>query len=555
MSRIACLVLALPLAACVTQPEQPVFVGTHSAHASDAIYFVVTDRFVDGDASNNQPEQGTFDRPVTNEAGQSGNIGYLGGDFRGLLNNAGYIRDLGFGAVWLTPIVENPDEAFTGGRGIGEGGFADNGKTGYHGYWGVNFFELDEHLVSPELDFAALTAALRDDFGLATVLDIVCNHGSPSYTMPIDQPMYGEIYDEDGTLVADHQNLAPADLDPANPLHAFFHPQPDLAELSNNNDENPAVLDYFVRAYLKWIDAGASGFRIDTIRHMPHAFWYDFSTRIRAQHPDFFMFGESFNYDATAIAEHTYPANGGISVLDFPGQRAMTRVFGRSGGDFSDLLGYLHLTDGIYENPYDLMTFYDNHDMTRMDADDTGFIDANNWLFTSRGTPVVYYGSETAFRAGRPEHGGNRDYFGQDRIDAAPGNPIHQALTRVATLRRDTPALQRGLQVNIMFSADQAAFLRVLATAEQQQSALVVLNKSDASASVAVNRFVGGLAWRDALTGAAVPVTAGRLALEVPAHGFVVLIADALSDDPALLAELARLQLGTEAAARARQTP
>ena len=555
MKRVACLVLALPLAACVNQPEQPVFVGTQSAHASDAIYFVVTDRFVDGDASNNQPEQGTFDRPVTNEAGQSGNIGYLGGDFRGLLNNAGYIRDLGFGAVWLTPIVENPDEAFTGGRSIGEGGFADNGKTGYHGYWGVNFFELDEHLVSPELDFAALTAALRDDFGLATVLDIVCNHGSPSYTMPVDQPMYGEIYDEDGTLVADHQNLAPADLDPANPLHAFFHPQPDLAELSNNNDENPAVLDYFVRAYLKWIDAGASGFRIDTIRHMPHAFWHDFSTRIRAQHPDFFMFGESFSYDATAIAEHTYPANGGISVLDFPGQRAMTRVFGRSGGDFSDLLGYLHLTDGIYENPYDLMTFYDNHDMTRMDADDTGFIDANNWLFTSRGTPVVYYGSETAFRAGRPEHGGNRDYFGQDRIDAAPGNPIHQALARVATLRRDTPALQRGLQVNITFSADQAAFLRVLATAEQQQSALVVLNKSDASASVAVNRFVGGLAWRDALTGAAVPVTAGRLALEVPAHGFVVLIADALSDDPALLAELARLQFGTEAAARARQTP
>ena len=57
------------------------------------------------------------------------------------------------------------------------------------------------------------------------------------------------------------------------------------------------------------------------------------------------------------------------------------------------------------------MTFYDNHDMARMNALEEGFIDANNWLFTARGIPVVYYGSEMAFMAGTKEHEGNRNYF------------------------------------------------------------------------------------------------------------------------------------------------
>src|SRR5690606_37200553 len=213
---------------------------------------------------------------------------------------------------WLTPIVDNPDEAFTGGDPIqSDAFFKDRGKTGFHGYWGVNFFELDEHLPSANLDFAGLTKGLREH-DLVTVLDIVANHGSPSFTMPVDQPKFGELFDADGTLVADHQNLAPPDLAPphldhqGNPLHAFFHDEPDLAQLSNIDDTNPAVLDYFVRAYSQWIDQGAGAFRIDTIRHVPHPFWKAFSDRIRAQHPGFFMFGEAFDHEAGNIAPHTW---------------------------------------------------------------------------------------------------------------------------------------------------------------------------------------------------------------------------------------------------------
>ena len=545
---------ALLLAACSGKPADPPAAaavpaaaqvhGTLEPFAAEAIYFVLTDRFVNGDPSNDQRDQGgahpTFDLPLPPCDGQAGNIGYLGGDFRGLLDNAAYIHDLGFTAVWLTPIVDNPDQAFTGGDAITCTGFlTDRGKTGYHGYWGVNFHRLDEHLPSAGLDFAGLTAGLRAH-GLKTVLDIVGNHGSPAWTMPVAQPQFGQLFDAEGRLVADHQNLPPDKLDPAhNPLHAFYNTKPDLAQLSDLNADNPAVMDYLVDAYLHWIGQGVDALRIDTIRHQPLAFWKTFSDRIRARHPGMYMFGEAFDYEAANIAPFTLPENGGISVLDFPMRQAMEEVFGHARAGFERLAPALYLEDGPYANVYDLATFYDNHDMRRLDADDAGFIDAHNWLFTVRGIPVVYYGSETGFMRGRAEHGGNRAYFGQQRIDAAPDSPIHRDLQRIATLRRQSPALQRGLQLNLELQGERAAFYRVYQHGDTAQTALVLLNKGDAQASMQVSQFLQPGTWRDGFSGQALQVDQ-VLAAEVPAHGVRVFLFDGALTRADLLARLAQ---------------
>ncbi|MDQ3287766.1 MAG: alpha-amylase family glycosyl hydrolase [Pseudomonadota bacterium] len=528
---------AAPAAAAIVAGQQTTteeFYGTTEPFAAEAVYFVLTDRFVNGDPSNDHRNQGgangTFDRPVEGgPPGRSANIGYLGGDFKGILDNAAYIRDMGFSALWLTPVVDNPDEAFTGGDEVKWGGmFQDRGKTGYHGYWGVNFHKLDEHLLSAGLDFAALTEGL-EQHGLRTVLDIVTNHGSPSWTMPVDQPKYGEIYDAEGTLIADHQNLPPGKLDPAgNPLHGFFHDKPDLVQLSNIDETNPEVMDYFIEAYSKWIDQGADAFRVDTIRHMPMPFWKEFSARIRAKRPGFFMFGEAFDHKAENIAPHTWAENGSISVLDFPLKERMAEVFGRKGGGFEQLSERLYLTDGPYANPYELMTFYDNHDMARLDASDAGFIDANNWLFTARGIPVIYYGSETGFMRGTAEHAGNRNYFGQERVDAAVGHPIREQLKRIAYVRAASPALQRGLQLEVLMEGDRAAFYRVLQHAGESQIALVLLNKGDAAADFDISDRMQAGTWRAAIAGGDVHVgEGGSLSASVPAHGVEVYLLDA----------------------------
>lgn len=519
------------------------YYGTLEPFASENVYFIVTDRFVDGDPANNQldqggPELGTFDRPIQLEGLPPANIGYLGGDFKGVLDNAGYIADMGFTAVWLTPIIDNPDEAFTGGKAPGEGGSNDKGKTGYHGYWGVNFFRLDEHLPSPGLDYADLTRQLRDGHGIKTVLDVVCNHGSPSFSMPQDQPGYGEIYDADGKLVADHGNLHPSELDSGNPLHAFFRHEPDLAELSDLDYDNPAVLDYCVAAHSKWIRQGASAVRIDTIKHMPIEFWKAFARLIREDHPGLFMFSEAWSFDAEFLSQYTYPENGGISVLDFPGREAMLEVFGSKGGSYARLESYLHLDTGVYHNPYELMIFYDNHDMTRLDADADGFVDANNWLFTSRGIPVVYYGSEIGFRAGADQHAGNRDYYGPEGIETAKAHPIRAALANIANLRKNSIALQRGLQLNLELAEDSAVFFRVYQHNGEHQTALVLLNKSDTENAVDASAWLFDADWRDAISGTSFHGSS----IDVPAHGVRVLITNDVFGNEKYAARLNELQ-------------
>lgn len=523
--------LGMALAAASTPAWADAIYGTREPFASEAVYFVMTDRFVNGDPANDHRDQGgehpTFGRPLAPCDGEVGHVGYLGGDFRGLLDHAGYIADMGFTAVWLTPIIDNPDQAFTGGDPITCDGFlTDQGKTGFHGYWGVNFFRLDEHLPSEGLDFAGLTSGLRGH-GLKTVLDVVGNHGSPGWTMPVAQPQYGQLFDAEGRLVADHQNLPPEKLDPAgNPLHAFYNNKPDLAQLADLDADNPAVMDYLVDAYLQWIGQGVDALRIDTIRHQPLPFWKAFSDRIRERHPGMFMFGEAFDYEAENIAVFTRPENGGISVLDFPLKQAMDEVFSRKAtAGFERMEAALYLDGGPYANPYELTTFYDNHDMPRMDATDEGFIDAHNWLFTARGIPVVYYGSEIGFMRGQAEHGGNRAYFGAERIRAAAESPIHASLRRVAQLRRQSPALQRGVQLNVELAGDSAVFYRVYEDGGQAQTALVLLNKGDQPRTIRVSKWLQRGQWRDGFTGQA--VKAGRqLKAEVPAHGVRVFLFD-----------------------------
>ena len=550
------LVVTAGLASCKASVDEEhvagrEYFGTLEPFASEAVYFLLTDRFVDGDPSNNHPDQGgenpetrTFDRPMQVPGYEPANIGYLGGDFKGVLDNADYIADMGFTAIWTTPIINNPDEAFTGSAAPGRGPGGDLGKTGYHGYWGVNFFEVDEHLESPGLTFADFTRRLREQHGLKYVLDVVCNHGSPAYTMPIEQPMFGKLYDKDGVLVADHQNLPPDQLDPENPLHAFYNRKTDLGELSDLNENNPDVLEYFVAAYSQWLDQGVYALRIDTVPFMPGDYWKAFGDQMRAKRPGLFMFAEAFNYEAAKIAVHTYPENGGISVLDFPGKQAMNEVFA-GGQPFSALLPPLHLESQLYENPYELMTFYDNHDMDRMNADVDGFIDANNWLFTSRGIPVVYYGSESGFRAGTNEHTGNRDYFGQDNVNSARSHPIRQALQRIAEVRKESVALQRGLQVNGDFGDDTAEFFRVYEKDGVTQTALVLLNKGDEAVEFVVDNFVSAGAWRDALADDNIEVSASQpvLTATVEAHGVRVLIYDRPATNAALLNKLDALQV------------
>ncbi len=527
----------------MTEEKAPEIFGTDHHFAKESIYFLLTDRFVDGDPANNFEDQGgevyfTFNRHLPGPDGAHANIGYMGGDFKGVLNNADYISDMGFTSVWMTPILDNPDAAFSGDKEVTYGaGYQDGFKTGYHGYWATNFYKVDEHLESQDLDFKTFVSRMKNEHDLNFILDIVGNHGSPSYTMPEAQPEFGKIYDESGKLVADHQNLHPEDLDYSNPLHRFFRKSTGLAKLSELDPENPEVMDYLVNSYIKWLDQGAYAIRVDTIKEQPHSFWKKVSDRLRAHRPDIFMFGESYSFDANFIAEHTKPENGAYSVLDFPGREAMIKVFENPSSDYSEIKDYLHLESGVYQNPYELVTFFDNHDMSRMNATDEGFINAINWLFTSRGIPAVYYGSEVNFMTGMPEHRGNRNYFGQERVDAAKSHPIRTALKSIANIRKNSVALQSGVQVNLKFEGGTAAFYRVFQKDGVNQTALVLLNKSADAATLNLSDMLNPGTWTAAIGEEVLEVVSGQssLSIELQPNSVKVFILDEAISNPKLL--------------------
>ena len=255
------------------------------------------------------------------------------------------------------------------------------------------------------------------------------------------------------------------------------------------------------------------------------------------------MFAESWDHNAEAIAQHTWIENGNISVLDFPLQKSMGDVFGRQNAPFESLLSALHLEDQLYQNVYELMSFYDNHDMPRLDATDNGFVNANNFLFTARGIPTIYYGSEIGFRAGRPEHGGNRDYFGAKNIALAKTHPIHAALSNIANVRAASIALQRGLQANVFFRGDQAAFYRVYEHEGVTQTALVLLNKADQANQFVIDQWLSHGEWREA-NGRQVMVSKSSptLITQVAANGVQIWLFNAPVTDAQMKKKLLALQ-------------
>ena len=126
---------------------------------------------------------------------------------------------------------------------------------------------------------------------------------------------------------------------------------------------------------------------------------------------------------------------------------------------------------------------------------------------------------------GRAEHAGNRNYYGQERVDAGKQGAIHGELSRIARLRRDSPALQRGLQLNLNLKGDEAAFYRVYEHAGTTQTALVLLNKGDSPRRMQVSDYLQAGTWRDGFDDTRIEAGTS-LALDVPAHGVRVLFFD-----------------------------
>jgi glycosidase len=415
---------------------------TRSAIASQRIYFVMPDRYRNGDTSN---DRGGIPGGRDEDGFDPSDIGYFhGGDFKGLTGDctsthAGLARlkDLGFSAVWVTPPVGQ--KAVQG------------DSAAYHGYWGLNFDRVDRHL-GTEQEFGEFVDCAHT-LGMKVYMDIVVNHtadvihlspGGPfldpsqkpyrnckgkkfnpakyvKKTFPCMKasrmPYTPSLSPSDKTAkspewmndVTKYHNRGDIDFNSCSPI---CFEQGDFFGLDDLFTEQPKVMQGLADVYAEWITKyKLDGFRVDTAKHVNAAFFRLWAPKILAAAraagvSDFEIFGEVTINDAVELS--SFVRDRGLpNVLDFPfqdvaagyaaGRTAPTALADRMQDD-----DYFHYLPNVAPTP---VTFLGNHDMGRaaLQLKQHGASDAEllqrlllgyDVLYLLRGAPAVYYGDE-----------------------------------------------------------------------------------------------------------------------------------------------------------------
>ncbi len=366
---------ALPFTFATRSKGRDGFAGFSS---KDVMYLIMTDRFADGDPSND----GGVDRSKPR--------GWHGGDLRGIMQHLDYLQQLGVTTVWITPVYQNHED------------------ESYHGYGATDMYAVDEHYGSLA-DLKMLADALHKR-GMKLVLDTVPNHVGPAHVWVNDPPEPDWFH---GTK--EHHRVAQGDFQPLTDPHAPWRTQRDVTEgwfaniLPDLNQENAAVAQYLTQNAVWWIEeAGLDGLRLDTFPYVGREFWHQYLGQIHALYPHLAAVGEVFNKDATITSSFA----GGVTrngvdtdldtPFDFPSYFALRDVFLRDApmSKLSDVWGL----DALYPHPERLVPFLGNHDTTRFMSEPGAtlakFKLAFVVLLTMRGMPQIYAGDEIAMTGG-----------------------------------------------------------------------------------------------------------------------------------------------------------
>lgn len=405
----------------------------------ETIYFLVVDRFYDGDPENSEGPNPELYDPEAKDWGK-----YWGGDLQGVIDKLDYLKDMGVTAVWLTPLFEQVEALFIE-------------QAAIHGYWIKDFKRLNPRFIAkgdnPSINqtqetkdtvFDKLVYELHQR-NMKLVLDIVCNHSNPDFS-----GKKGELYD-DGVKIADFND------DKDNWYHHYGEVQNwedewqvqncELSGLATFNENNIAYRNYIKSAIKQWLDRGVDALRVDTVKHMPIWFWQEFNADISTHRPDVFIFGEWIYSDPRNERSVEFVNESGMTILDFGLCVAIREVLGKGAeAGFSLVQDVLDL-DYRYYGATELITFIDNHDMPRfqsLNPDPEMLQVAICLIMTTRGIPCIYYGTEQYLHD--DTEGGNDPYNRPMMEKWDTDSPIYRDVRLLSGLRRLNPAISMGSQ-------------------------------------------------------------------------------------------------------------
>ena len=359
----------------------------------DLIYYLLTDRFYDGDLSNNQ------------NARKKDPSAYHGGDFQGIIDKLDYIKDLGFTTIWISPVVANQ-------------------IRGYHGYWPTDSYKTNENFGS--LEKLKELAAKAHEKGIKVIVDLVVTHTSRSHPWFSD-PQYYDWFHHRGPIQNwnDQQELE----------------EGELANLPHLNHSNPEVKKYLIDMAKWWIrETGIDGYRLDTARHVPKIFWKEFAAEIEKEFPGFYLIGEVFDGRADYVGGYQQAGLDGLE--DYPLHFAIADVFAGN-KPANRLIEMVNQCKANYPNAYLMGTIIDTHDVPRFMSQAYGEFagerlkQALTFLMTYTGIPIMYYGTEIGLE-GSDDPNNRRD------MDWSVKSPLTDYVKTLTSIRKANNALMYG---------------------------------------------------------------------------------------------------------------
>ncbi len=436
----------------------------------DIIYQVFTDRFFNGRQDNDNPPQspGLFD------GGRKNWKAYWGGDLAGVREKLPYIKSLGCTAIWISPCIDNINKP--------DNDSAGNMVAPYHGYHARDFMRVDEHFGDSDnswRDFDALTKAAHE-LNMRVFVDMPFNH-----TSPYNHAEYGALYDS-GQYRSDVEN----------DRNKYFHHLPAVSDfndpyqlqygtifyLGDLDQENQYVDTYLKQAAAKFQSHGADGTRLDAAKHMNWG-WQHVLANSLYNRADHLVLGEWW---LTGIDDQMYKdavkfANkGGISLYDFPLAYAIRKSFA-DGGDLRLVDQVVSQENKDFIDSNELLTFIDNHDMSRfpsINQDKKAMQLALATLLTSRGIPIIYYGTEQGLH---DDTNGGEDPYDRPMMQSFDqSSENYKLIQKLTALRHSNLALSSGKQKTIFCSKDLYVFERRAG----DQVAVVALSLSKGEAAV-----------------------------------------------------------------------
>lgn len=455
---------------------------------NDAIlYSIMIDRFNDGDKSLNSPVVHDSLSPKAN---------YMGGDFQGIINkiNANYFDSLGINTIWISPVYDNPEEAFR------EYPAPHRFYSGYHGYWPISSEKVENRFGSFDKLKELISTAHKH--GIKILLDFVSNH------VHKDHPFFKEHRDWFGKLELPNGKLNLRLWDEYR-LTTWFEPYLPSFDYEGSKE----ALETMTNNAVWWLEqTGADGFRHDAVKHVPNVFWRTLTNKLKKQiaptrNLDVYQIGETFgSYDLIS----SYVNNGQLSSqFNFNLYDVALPTFIRSDLSFDGLNKEMHKTFSVYGNLHLMGNIMDSHDKNRFMSFADGDLDVSQWsaaevgwinppmvdnpesykklilymayMNTIPGLPVIYYGSEFGMSGASDPDNRRMMRFGEE-LSKYEKQTLSE-VKKIINMRKNHTALRYGDFYTLIADESVYAYLR----SDFNERLLVILNKSKDERKIEIN--------------------------------------------------------------------